>query len=586
MRGNLHIYYFSVGAAVLSNAFAMLIPLAIRYAIDTVIAGGEDLSFWWFGWFSRGTLVGTGLLILVVSVARSFFLFQKGYLSAMAAENAAKALKDQVMIHLQHVPFAYFSTHETGDLIQRATSDVETVRRFIAVQLVEITSIISMVMIITTLTIILSPALTIIALILVPLITISAALFFRQIKDHFQEADESEARLTTFIQEYLHGVTIVKAFGREPYEHQRFQLLNDDLRDKVYQLIQRFAVFWSLSDLFCFIQIGLVLFFGTTWVISGQITLGTVVAFLAYENMLLYPVRQLGRVISEFGKATVAEQRLNEILQAPLDEADDGEWEPDIQGEIAFSDVWFAYPDQPDVFILKGLSFHINAGETIGILGPTGSGKSTLAYLITRLYETNQGQIQIDGMDIRQIKKHHLRRNVGLVLQDTFLYARTIAENIAIREPVNRSEIVRAAKAAAIHHNIQRFDADYDTLVGERGVSLSGGQKQRVAIARTLLKPMPVMIFDDSLSAVDTETDQQIRHSMMNASKTATVILISHRITTLMEADRILVIQDGTLEAIGTHGELIQQPGLYQKIWEIQQAVAVEEGGEGDGYGR
>jgi ATP-binding cassette, subfamily B, bacterial len=295
-------YTISMAAAFLSNLFALIIPLLIRFSIDHIIGDVPMPADSLIQRLSGGSLIGVGLLFIAATALRAFFLFLKSYTAASAAESVAKRLKDTVMNHVQNVKYAFFAQFETGDVIQRATSDVETVRRFLAVQFVEIASILFMVSIITYLMLSLSAPMTLVALLLIPLIAVSSALFFTRIKSRFLEADEAEAETTSYLQEYLSGVTIVKAFGREGYEQERFQALNEDLSEKIYRLILNFAAFWSLSDLFCFIQIGLVLYFGTVWAVAGEITLGTVVAFMTYENMILYPIRQLGRVLSEFGK--------------------------------------------------------------------------------------------------------------------------------------------------------------------------------------------------------------------------------------------------------------------------------------------
>ncbi|SCZ78322.1 ABC transporter ATP-binding protein [Acidaminobacter hydrogenoformans] len=585
MKGNVLLYMIAMAAVLLTTLFALTIPLMIRFAIDQVIGGIEaDTAF--AGWMQRisvSTLFGVAILILAASLLRALFLFIKGVASAAASEAIAKNLKDKVMQHLHEVKFEFFSTHDTGDLIQRATSDVETIRRFLSVQVVEIVSIVLMVGIVSGLMWTLDPRLTVIALSLIPLVIAFSIWFFFRVKERFKIADEAEAKVTSMLQENLSGIKVVKALGREPFEYEKFSGLNLDLKEKVYKLILNFAYFWSLSDFVCLLQIALVMYFGAKWAIEGAVSLGTVVAFITYENMLIFPIRQLGRVLSEFGKTMVAVKRIDEILTAERDEASEFQMDgsetklltPEIQGRIEFRKVHFAYPKGED--ILKGIDFEVGAGETIGILGPTGSGKSTLAYLLTRLYEPTAGEILLDGIPIRHIAKQHLRRNIGLVLQEAFLYARTIGQNIAIRAEASEAEIIRAAEISAIHHSIEQFDHRYETVVGEKGVSLSGGQRQRVAIARTLLKPMPVMVFDDSLSAVDTETDRQIRQGLMANSAGATVLLISHRITTLMEADRILIIENGRVSAFDTHEALIQQDGLYKRVWEIQNAASEAE---------
>ncbi|WP_226984159.1 ABC transporter ATP-binding protein [Halothermothrix orenii] len=318
-------------------------------------------------------------------------------------------------------------------------------------------------------------------------------------------------------------------------------------------------------------QMGIVLVGGVYFAATGRISLGTLVVFITYEGFLLWPIRQMGRILSDMGKTQVSLGRIGEILKEDLEE-NDGKLKPEIKGNIEFEDVYFSYDDNKPV--LNGISFRIKAGETVAILGPTGSGKSTLVQLLARLYDYSKGSIRIDGIEITDIDKKWLRRQVGLILQEPFLFARSIKENIKLANmEADDSKVYEAANMAAIHDVITSFDQGYDTLVGERGVSLSGGQKQRVAIARTLIRDCPILIFDDSLSAVDTETDAAIQKELRERKDNATTIIISHRITTLARADRILVLDKGRIVQSGSHEELIRQPGLYRRIWNIQSSL-------------
>ena len=576
MKGNGLTYALAMLAVFFATVTSLLVPVVIRYVIDDLIGGKTSETGTWLSVLSGKTLLGACLLIIGLTILRGVFIFLKGWASALASERIAKKIKDQIMDHLQHVRYEFYSTHDTGDLIQRATSDVETIRRFLSVQIVEVVNIFMMVGVIAYMMYGMSPKLTFVALSLIPIIVGFSFYFFFNIKNKFKVCDEAEGKLSSMLQENLNGIKVVKAFGREPYEIERFETVNKDLRDKVQKLIQSFASYWSISDLMCFSQIALVIIFGAIWCYEGTLTIGVVFAFVTYEGMLLFPVRILGRVLSEFGKSLVSVERISEILDTALDYEDDGDLEPAIKGNISFKEVSFGYEESREV--LKNISFSIQAGETIGILGPTGSGKSTLGYLMTRLYEANNGTIEIDGIDIKRIKKQWLRKHIGLVLQETFLYAKSIQENIGIKhDAVSTEQIVSAAKVATLHHNIMEFEEQYDTVVGEKGVSLSGGQRQRVAIARTIMAPMPVMIFDDSLSAVDTETDRMIRASLKKAYGETTTLIISHRINTLAETDRIMVIENGKISAFDTHDKLIEKDGLYKRIWEIQNLVGLDD---------
>lgn len=576
MRGSGFIYFLAMAAVFLATISSLSVPVIIQYVIDDLIGGKNTVDSNWVTFVTGRTLMGACFAILGLTLLRGIFIFLKGWASAFASERIAKQIKDQIMGHLQQVKYEFYSSHDTGDLIQRATSDVETIRKFLSVQIVEVVNIVMMVSVIAFMMYGLSPKLTVVALSLIPIIVAFSFYFFFTIRRKFKVCDEAEGALSSCLQENLNGIKVVKAFGREPYEIKRFEKVNRDLRDKVQKLIQSFAYYWSISDVMCFSQIALVVIFGAIWCLEGTLTIGVVFAFITYEGMLLFPVRVLGRVLSEFGKSLVSVDRIVEILDTTLDYENDGVLEPNLRGDIRFENVSFQYEGSKEV--LKNLNFHIKTGETIGILGPTGSGKSTLAYLLTRLYEPTAGEIYLDGTPVKEIRKQWLRKNVGLVLQETFLYAKTIQENIAIKHSeLDHSEVISAAKVATLHHNIMEFDQQYETIVGEKGVSLSGGQRQRVAIARTILEKMPVMFFDDSLSAVDTETDRMIRNALKKSYADTTTIIVSHRINTLAETDRIMVLENGEITAFDTHERLLQQEGLYKRIWEIQNLVGLDD---------
>ena len=306
-----------------------------------------------------------------------------------------------------------------------------------------------------------------------------------------------------------------------------------------------------------------------------------------YIGMLVWPIRGLGRIIGDFGKATVATRRIDEILDIPDDFDKDGSLEPEIKGNIEFKNVKFHYPENSD-HLLNGVNFTINEGETVAIVGKTGSGKSTIANLLVRLLEVEEGEIFVNGINIKDVKKKWIRSNIGIILQDPFLYTKTVYDNINIgKTKYTRDDVVKAARIAAIDKDITKFDGGYETLVGEKGVTLSGGQKQRIAIARMLLLDKPVLIFDDSLSAVDTKTDLMIRNALKEKSKKLTSIIITHRITTAKEADKIIVLENGKVSMIGTHEELAHKEGLYKTLWDIQGSLEssfvyhVEEGKNG-----
>lgn len=314
---------------------------------------------------------------------------------------------------------------------------------------------------------------------------------------------------------------------------------------------------------------------GIYWASTGSMTLGTLVVFNTYVGMLLWPVRQMGRVLTDMGKASVALDRIEEIMMVPTEQMEENGEKPSIKGDISFSKVSFEY--EKGKAVLRDITFDVKAGETIAILGATGSGKTTMVHLLARLYDYQEGSIKIDGRELKTIDKGWIRKIVGLILQETFLFAKTLKDNIRLAKvEAQDQEVFEVSKVAALHNVVKKFDKGYETMVGERGVSLSGGQKQRVAIARTLINETPIIIFDDSLSAVDTETDAFIRRALGERKKKATTFIISHRISTLSEADRILVLNHGQIVQMGSHQELMKQPGMYRRIWEIQSSLEEE----------
>ena len=584
MKGNRLMYFGAIISIGLATLFSFFSPLVIRLTIDSII-GGREINAPGIVLRMIETVGGTsmlaknlwicGLLLILISALNGIFTFLKGKWTAVASETTARNIRNNLYDHLQHVHYDYHVKAETGDVLQRCTSDVDTIRAFLAVQFVEIGRALFMLTLALTIMLSLDVRMTLISMIVVPFIFTFAIVFFMRVKKAFKASDEAEGRLSNVLQENLVGVRVVRAFARQDYETDKFDEKNADFRDLTYDLLKLLAGYWSSSDLLCMLQIGAVITFGSYWASIGRISLGTLIVFITYESMLLWPVRQMGRILTDLGKSLVSLKRIEEILEHPVEEPAEDEMKPIIKGEIEFKNVTFGYDEAKP--ILNNVSFKVKAGQTVAILGPTGSGKTSLVHLLPRLYDFQKGSITIDGIDIRKIEKKWLRKNIGIVLQEPFLYSKTIIENIGLaKENVIDEEVYHAAETASVHGVIQEFEKGYETMVGERGVTLSGGQKQRVAIARTLILNSPVLIFDDSLSAVDTETDTAIRKALSQRDKSATTFIISHRITTLSEADFIVVLDEGQVAQIGTHQELISKPGLYNRIWSIQNAL--EEG--------
>lgn len=580
-KGNRLLYITAIASIGIASFIAMVEPMIIRITIDSIIGnnplnlpepierlvgfiGGKEV-LWRNLWICS-------LLLITLTCIRGVFLYLKGKLSAEAAENIARNLRVKLYDHIQNLPYGYHVNAESGDLIQRCTSDVDTVRKFFAVQMVEIGRAFFIVTFALFMMLSLNKKMTFIAMTVVPIILIFSIIFFKKIKYNFQKADEQEGKLTSILRENLTGVRVVKAFGRERFEVEKYEKENKKYRDLNYKIMKILSNYWAISDFLCMSQIALVLMAGIYFAVKGEITLGTLVVFNTYEGMLLWPVRQLGRILSDMGKMTVSLERISEVLEIPEEEEKGLGLKPKIEGQISFQNVSFQY--EKDNLALKDVTFKVNRGETVALVGPTGSGKSSLVHLLLRLYDYDKGSIKIDGVELMDIERKWIRDNIGIVLQEPFLYSRTIKENIKMAKlEADDSQITKAASMAAVHNVISSFEKGYDTIVGENGVTLSGGQKQRVAIARTLIKNLPILIFDDSLSAVDAETDKIIRRQLNQRSKDVTTFIISHRVSTVMEADKIIVLNKGKVDDIGTHEELVNRDGIYKRIWQIQNSL-------------
>ena len=567
--------------ACLSNAFHAMTPQIIKVTVDSILGNAAPAEGDWFSSLlplealradPGRSLLWAAIAVAVVALFRGVFIFGQRFYLAKGSEGFVKGIRDALFGHIQHLSFAWHKAHSTGDMIQRCTSDVEVIRGFVCNQLVEVVRTVFLIVLYLTIMFSMNVKLSLISLAFIPIVGLSSGVFYRKISKRFQAADEAEGELTTCAQENLTGVRVVRAFGREKFELDRFQGKNERFSALWIKLGKLLSVYWASGTLLTCLQVMVVILAGTVEAVRGEMSLGSFLAFVTYNESLAWPVRSLGRVLSDMSKAGVSLDRVGYILKAP-EEADlPGAEEASCAGDIVFDHVTFGYEGQK---VLDDLSFTIPQGSTFAVLGGTGSGKSTLVHLLDRLYDLGEGQgtITIGGRDIRTIQRDCLRRQIGLVLQEPFLFSKTIRENIAATVPgATETDIRTAASIACVDEAITEFPEGYETLVGERGVTLSGGQKQRVAIARMLMQRAPVVIFDDSLSAVDTETDTKIRAALKENLHGATVILISHRVTTLMHADQILVLQDGRRADLGTHSQLISRPGIYRDIYEIQMS--------------
>ena len=584
LKGNLLFFATALLCSVLSTVCNSLTPQVISVTVDSVL-GTEDYTlpaalraFTSLDWLRANpgqTLLLAAGAIIIASLIGGLGNFGTRTATARGSEGFVKGLRDALYSHIQRLPFSWHVGHNTGEIIQRCTSDVEVIRNFFTNQLLEVIRIVFMIVYYMVIMFSMDWRIALISAVFIPVVLLYSGIFYSKISKRFRTADEAEGILSTNVQENLTGVRVVRAFGRERYEVDKFNKKNSRFSELWVELGKLMSVYWALGDLMTGLQIMSVIAVGAAFAANGEISAGTLLAFISYNSSLTWPIRSLGRTLSEMSKSGVSIDRVAYILRAEEEKVLPEAKTPPMDKDIRFNDVTFSYEGLKPV--LSHLSFTIPAGKTFAILGGTGSGKSTIAALLDRLYDLGpgEGSITVGGVDIREIRQDYLRKNIGLVLQEPYLFSRSIGENIAITRPgAGLAGIRQATAIACVDDAIDTFSDGYDTVVGERGVTLSGGQKQRVAIARMLMQEAPIMIFDDSLSAVDAETDAKIRAALKERMGSATVILISHRITTLMQADEILVLKDGELSDIGTHHELISRPGIYKDIYDIQMAAA------------
>jgi ATP-binding cassette subfamily B protein len=580
MPGHVRFFVAATLVSALSILLNFLMPQVVRVTVDSVIGdapfnlpafivrfiegiGGRE--------FLRANIWISAVLAVVFAVLSCLCTFLYRLFVSKGSEGVIRSMRNTLYRHIQHLPYKWHVSIQTGDIIQRCTSDVDVVRNFLASQLTELFRIVILVVFALSFMFSMDAMLTVITAAFIPFTVTTTAVFYGAIAKRFKIADEAEGELSSCVQENLTGVRVVRAFGQEAAEIQRFEEKNDLFTGLWIKLGKTMSLFWSTGGISTGLMELIVVAVGSYFAVSGRLLLGEYLVFLYYASMIAWPVRAFGRILGDLSKMGVSLDRLGEILNEPEEVDDPNGKTPDMSGDIVFEDVSFAYDGGGDV--LSHLSFTIPGGSTFGVLGSTGSGKSTLTYLLTRLYDLAPGcgRITVGGVDIREMRLSHVRKNIGLVLQEPFLFSRTIAENIAsLERDAPMEEIREAARIAALDETVLSFDKGYDTVIGERGVTLSGGQRQRVAIARMLMQKTPIMVFDDSLSAVDALTDQKIRAALAAREGKATTIIISHRITTLMHADCILLLKNGEIAEIGNHEELLQKNGLYKRVYDLQ----------------
>lgn len=560
----------STGMAALANTAMFLV---IRYFIDSYLSGdgSQPLTPLWL-------IIAT---LLAFAVGQGGFTFLARTLAAGSSEGIVMRLRNYLYDHIQRMPFRYHDKAQTGDLLQRATSDVDTVRRFYADQAIESGRISFLFLVNFAALWYLNWWLALMSVIILPLVMVISIFFFKRIEKAYARYQEEDAKLSSRLQENLTGVRVVKAFARQEYEKEKFDEVNWSRFQRGKWLLLMHALFWPTTDILCGAQMLGGYALAATMAIHGDITIGTYTAYVGLLGWIIWPLRNLGRLIVQMSESMVSFGRISEVLKQdrePLSEGNQALTQQAPIGDLHFEQVHFQY-EGTERAALHDIDFHVAAGQSIALLGTTGSGKTTLVNLLPRFYDVTEGRILLDGVDLREYPRDFLRRNIGIVEQEPFLFSQTIRDNITygVGRDVPMSEVEEVARAAAIHDVIvSKLPNGYNTLVGERGITLSGGQKQRVAIARTLLKDPRILILDDATSSVDTETEADIRSALRTLMKGRSTFIIAHRIQSVMDADQILVLDKGRIVQQGSHETLLAQAGPYRRIYDAQTKIESE----------
>ncbi|MCK4800922.1 MAG: ABC transporter ATP-binding protein, partial [Anaerolineales bacterium] len=511
-----------------------------------------------------------------LAALQGLFTYYSGRLAAKTSEGITRRLRNFLFDHIQRLSFSYHDRTKTGELIQRTTSDVDAVRLFFADRAIGLGRILLLFIVNLTVLLYLNVRLALLSIVVVPFTILLSLIFFRKVSKAYEDYQEQEAVLSNTLQENLTGVRVVKAFARQQFEEEKFDTENEGKFQKGRKFFTMHALFWPFSDILTGAQMILGYYLGATMAINGEISVGTYLAYAQMIIWIIWPIRNLGRLIVQMSTGLVSYGRILEVVKEQREPLSVGEHKPTsdtVDGEIIFQDVSFAYEDHP--VVLDKINFICKPGQMIALLGGPGSGKSTLVNLLPRFYDYTSGLLTLDGIDLKCYPRTYLRKQIGLVEQEPFLFSRSIRENITygVDRQVTEDELFAASQAAAIHDVILGFSKQYETLVGEKGVTLSGGQKQRVAIARTLLKNPRILILDDATSSVDVETEAEIHQALDRLMVGRTTFIIAHRIQSLMQSDRILVLDNGQIIQQGTHKELIDQAGKYKEIFEIQTKI-------------
>ncbi len=582
-RINKHLYKYkgllSLGIlfTVISNIFVIIPAQLVRIAIDYVVASFSlyrPLMQGGMGDTAKGVFLEYvfifGILILVMALLRGLFLFLVRQTIIIMSRRVEYDMKNEIFEHYQSLPLSFYRKNSTGDLMARITEDVSRVRMYLGPAIMYGVSLLTLFPMVIFYMISVNPELTLYALLPLPILSISIYFVNNLINERSEKIQRSLSELSTFVQEAFSGIRVLKAFVREEDSAREFAQASEEYKVKSIQLTRVNALFFPLIMALVGISTITTVYVGGVMVIEGEIGYGVIAEFILYVNILTWPVTSLGWVTSIVQRAAASQTRLNEFLDVKNDLISTENLEADFQGRIEVKNLTFTYPDS-GIKALDHVSFEIKAGQTLGIIGTTGSGKSTIANLLMRMYDPTSGEILIDGKDIRRYDISSLRKQIGFVPQDVFLFSDSIANNIAFGlDHADRTLIERAAKDADVYQNIVDFPQGFETMLGERGITLSGGQKQRVSIARAIAKEPKILILDDCLSAVDTKTENSILTALKRIMENRTSVIISHRVSSAKLADHIIVLNEGKIIERGDHDSLMSQKGIYADLYEKQ----------------
>ena len=576
LKNNRLTYFLSMISTIFIQIFSGLTPIVIMITVDSIIGdkeykydilekavnliGGRD--------FLRSHIYILAFVIVILTGISCVFIFLRNYYSNVACENLIYNLKEKMYNKFLNIDIRCLNDYSTGDLIQRSSSDIETVRKLFSAQLVNAFGSIATIILVIVVMSLINFKLAMISISLCIVISFLSYVFYGKIGKIFKETDEAESQLMVFIKEALFNIRVIKAFNREDYILKLFREKNEEFNITQNKFMRTFAKFRAINDFLTFLQLAIILVVGGYETISGRMNFGDLIAFVIYINMIIWPIRQMGQLLSDMAKASVSISRIYEVLDLPEEDYEYGIRDVSFSEKIEFKNVSLVINDNT---VLDNISFVINAGESLGVIGSTGSGKSMIVYLLLGLFEATSGEILIDGINIKEINKRYIREKISAIMQDSELFNMSILENVKItNDNIDDKSIFNATEVSSIHDEILNFSSKYETVVIDNGGNLSGGQKQRISIARGLLKPFEVLILDDSLSAVDMNTDLKINNALKSMDKKFTSIFISHRISTITNCDNIIVMDGGKIVESGKHNDLIMKNGIYSKINEIQ----------------